>query len=296
MARDTTQIGPDGRRYPLGQVPQLTTLDVLGTELRVYGDPHAGDVPVYADDGRTVWQPQAQGGGEVADATGQDFDCSAGSVTLDPSTLTVLTGADVQAALSSADELFATVRADIATLQGRASTPGPPGPPGYSVRSGLGVPPADLGIDGDFYIDTALSRIYGPKTGGGWGTGISLIGPAGDGEPGNDGLSLLHGDGVPPGTLGRDGEYYIADDTHVLYGPKAGGTWPDGVSIIGPKGDPGTGTDAAISPNTKGFVFYGGDANVARPDGYGSVEWLGYTGTEPVNAVDYDSLIQVAAP
>lgn len=46
----------------------------------------------------------------------------------------------------------------------------------------------------------------------------------------------------------------------------------------------------------KGFVFYGADANVARPTGYSSVEWLGYTGVEPANAANYDSLIQVAAP
>lgn len=53
---------------------------------------------------------------------------------------------------------------------------------------------------------------------------------------------------------------------------------------------------ATASATTKGFVFYGADANVARPPGYGSVEWLGYTGVEPVNAIDYDSLIQIAAP
>jgi uncharacterized protein (TIGR02145 family) len=36
-----------------------------------------------------------------------------------------------------------------------------------------------LGTDGDFYINTASDTLYGPKTTGGWGTGISLIGPKG---------------------------------------------------------------------------------------------------------------------
>jgi microcystin-dependent protein len=50
---------------------------------------------------------------------------------------------------------------------------------GKSVLNGTGVPSPALGVDGDFYIDTATETIYGPKTAGVWGPGTSLIGSVG---------------------------------------------------------------------------------------------------------------------
>jgi hypothetical protein len=41
------------------------------------------------------------------------------------------------------------------------------------------VAPTTEGVDGDFFINTTTSTIYGPKTGGVWGAGTSLIGPPG---------------------------------------------------------------------------------------------------------------------
>jgi len=55
----------------------------------------------------------------------------------------------------------------------------PAGADGLTVRNGSGAPSSGLGNDGDFYIDTAASKIYGPKTSGAWGSGTSLIGPQG---------------------------------------------------------------------------------------------------------------------
>lgn len=74
------------------------------------------------------------------------------------------------------------------------SVPGAPGVPGKSILSGE-IPPADqtTGTDGDFYIDTAMSVLYGPRKAGIWGAGISLIGPRGGGGQG------------PTGPAGRDG-------------------------------------------------------------------------------------------
>jgi len=70
-------------------------------------------------------------------------------------------------------------------------TPGPPGAPGApgaagnTVLNGVGVPGGGTGVDGDFYLDTATTTIYGPKTAGVWGAGTSLIGPPGvPGPPG----------------------------------------------------------------------------------------------------------------
>lgn len=78
-----------------------------------------------------------------------------------------------------------------------------------------------------------------------------------DGEPGSagndgaDGKSLLHGSGPPSDSLGLDDWFYIDTAANVLYGPKAGGLWGVGVSLVGPrglKGDPGqTGSFAGTS-------------------------------------------------
>lgn len=60
---------------------------------------------------------------------------------------------------------------------------GIPGLDGKTIRNGSGAPAAGLGVDGDFYIDTTNDLIYGPKTGGSWGTGTSIVGPAGPAGP-----------------------------------------------------------------------------------------------------------------
>lgn len=49
----------------------------------------------------------------------------------------------------------------------------------YTVLSGNGAPDSSVGSDGFFYIDVVASKIYGPKASGAWGSGTSLIGPAG---------------------------------------------------------------------------------------------------------------------
>lgn len=57
---------------------------------------------------------------------------------------------------------------------------GPQGPRGSSVLSGEGAPEPTDGEDGDFWIDTAASEMYGPKEAGEWGPGTSLVGPQGN--------------------------------------------------------------------------------------------------------------------
>lgn len=70
---------------------------------------------------------------------------------------------------------------------------GEPGDDGRGVLSGTGAPAGGLGADGDWYLDTAVTRLYGPKTAGAWGAGVSLIGAAG-----------TNGVGIPTG--GADGQ------------------------------------------------------------------------------------------
>lgn len=64
---------------------------------------------------------------------------------------------------------------------------GAAGVDGRTILGGAGAPAADLGADGDFYIDSGATALYGPKTGGDWGAPTALTGPQGpQGEPGLD--------------------------------------------------------------------------------------------------------------
>src|SRR6185437_9605298 len=70
--------------------------------------------------------------------------------------------------------------------QGDAGPAGPTGATGATglagntVLNGSGAPDNGVGVDGDFYVDTATNQLYGPKAGGAWpGSGISIVGPAG---------------------------------------------------------------------------------------------------------------------
>jgi hypothetical protein len=72
--------------------------------------------------------------------------------------------------------------------RGQAGTPGAPGANGNTILSGTGAPAAATGSNGDFYLDTDASTLYGPKAAGAWpGSGTSLIGP-----PGQDAGSIIH--------------------------------------------------------------------------------------------------------
>lgn len=50
---------------------------------------------------------------------------------------------------------------------------------GGIIISDSGPPDNIVGKDGDYYIDTSTFDLYGPKTEGEWGTGVSIIGPTG---------------------------------------------------------------------------------------------------------------------
>lgn len=48
-----------------------------------------------------------------------------------------------------------------------------------TILNGSGAPASELGENGDFYLDTDTSDLYGPKSGGSWGSATSLIGATG---------------------------------------------------------------------------------------------------------------------
>ena len=81
-----------------------------------------------------------------------------------------------------------------------------------------------------------------------------LTGAAGlsgkDGTDGKDGKTLWNGVKDPESTWGAPGDMFINSVTKTLFGPKnIDGTWPAGVSMVGPKGDQGlTGLTGAQGP------------------------------------------------
>lgn len=85
---------------------------------------------------------------------------------------------------------------------GATGLTGAAGADGKTVRSGSGAPSGGLGVDGDFYINTAANTIYGPKTSGSWGSPTSIVGPTGaTGSTGATGAT-----GAAGGPL-SDGDY-----------------------------------------------------------------------------------------
>jgi hypothetical protein len=65
-----------------------------------------------------------------------------------------------------------------------------------TILNGTGAPSAGNGNNGDFWMRTSPTpMLYGPKAGGVWPAGVSLVGASGSGF-----LVLAAGESVPPGT------------------------------------------------------------------------------------------------
>ena len=160
--------------------------------------------------------------------------------------------------------------------QGATGATGSAGADGKTVLNGSGAPSnSTTGNNGDFYIDTTASAIYGPKTGGVWGSATSLKGT--NGTNGTNGKTVLNGSGAPSNSTGSEGDFYIDTTANRIYGPKGATTWPaSSTSLVGPTG--ATGATGATGP--------------AGTDGTNGVS--GYevvTGTKTIGANTTDNLI-----
>jgi len=130
------------------------------------------------------------------------------------------------------------------------------GPDG-TLRYGLGIPATTTGANNDSYIDTTTGIFY-LKTSGTWAQVFSMAtGPAGaqgvpgaNGTNGTNGNTILHGTADPSNISdGVDGDFYLNLSTYYFFGPKAGGVWPAGESIIGADGE------GLISGGTSGQIL-----------------------------------------
>jgi hypothetical protein len=163
---------------------------------------------------------------------------------------------------------------------------GSDGADGKTILNGT-TDPTTQGVNGDFYLNTGTSTLFGPKATT-WPTGVPLIGPLGpqgdpgadgvdgaagpagatgaagadgsdgaqgaagiDGAAGADGKTVLNGT-VDPTTEGVEGDFYINTATNNLFGPKTG-SWPSGVSMVGPAGPTGS-TGAAGADGADGVA------------------------------------------
>ena len=112
------------------------------------------------------------------------------------------------------------------SLRGENGSNGSNGTNGRTILNGTGAPDPGLGTDGDFYLDTTATVLYGPRTAGGWGAGTSLRGQNGEnGTAGTNGTAILNGNGAPDAGLGADGDFYLDTGTHDLYGPRTPSGW-----------------------------------------------------------------------
>ena len=89
--------------------------------------------------------------------------------------------------------------------QARRASPAPPAPTGRRCSTESARRANGLGVDGDFYIDTATNNLYGPKAGGAWPPPVSLVGaPGATGSAGATGATGVAG-ATGIGTTGATG-------------------------------------------------------------------------------------------
>lgn len=135
------------------------------------------------------------------------------------------------------------------------------------------------------------------KTAAGTVQGGALVLPAGSTITGvTFGVTLLSGSGAPAAGTGVDGAFYLDYTNSMLYGPKASGAWPAGVSLVGTNGTNGQAIhtvsgapsyivgvngDYAIDPTAQ--LFYGPKAGGLWPAGVsirgapGPSDWTAWT-------------------
>lgn len=179
----------------------------------------------------------------------------------------------------------------------RIAEQGEPGADGRTLLHGTGAPGGGVGQDGDFYVDTVAWEIYGPKTGGAWGSGTPMLG--------DDGNAIRYGTTAPGGGVGNDDDFYINTTSWDIYGPKTGGSWGSPTSLVAPtfapshlmtasgniptdrhfiKGDCSSGNVVATLPTAVGRD--GAEYVVKKMDATTNSLTVDTTGTEKVENLD----------
>jgi hypothetical protein len=215
--------------------------------------------------------------GFASDDSGSDFATSPGA------------SLDYIAVLSTDTAIPSPQASDFAGLwknyRGPQGDTGPTGPAGADGADGADGTSVQLlgSVDtvgdlpsgataGDLYVVLADGNGYVSDGAEGWNNAGPIQGPQGetgaagaDGADGADGKTVLSGTSDPT-TEGVDGDFYINTTSNTIFGPKATGTWPAGVSLVGPAGADGAdgsngtnGTDGADGASAYVYVAYASD-------------------------------------
>ena len=139
-----------------------------------------------------------------------------------------------------------------------------------TLLNGLGAPNATDGIDGDFYLDTLSSNLYGPKRKGKWPLPKNLVGPVGpQGPVGKQGSEGKVGDkGATTSSAGSQGAQGIQ-------GPQGTQGTPGAAGSSGPTG----GAGVAGSVGATGAPGPQGSPGSAGAPGVGATGLQGVAGT-----------------
>jgi hypothetical protein len=132
-----------------------------------------------------------------------------------------------------------TYEGNIKGADGNPGSNGNDGVDGSSFLSDAGKPSSDLGKDGDLYLDLSSGEVW-KKNGGEWDeTGVNLKGIQGEaGQNGNDGSTILTGEGEPGKDLGKQGDLYLDTSSGDLYKKSSTG-WDTVCNIKGKDGNNG---------------------------------------------------------
>jgi hypothetical protein len=181
---------------------------------------------------------------------------------------------------------------DLAISWSQKGPAGANGTNGKTILNGTTTPTSTIGNNGDFYLDTAIHTLYGPKADGAWPTaGTSLVGPQGPkgatgatGATGAKGATGAHGAIGAQGPAGTNGRSvstgtkaplnigacpihntYIDITNGEVYSCSKG-KWVDtGKSIMGPAGANGT---SVVTGTKAPAVFHGRSLCITSGDTY----------------------------
>lgn len=138
-------------------------------------------------------------------------------------------------------------------VSGAPGVPGSAGANGNTVLSGTGLPSSGTGNNGDWYINTTTSCLYGPKASGTWsGSCTYLIG-----LQGSTGATGPAGQGVPTGgTSGQVLSKIDSTDYHTHWVLSSGGSSAN-YAPVGFSANPNFLVASSTSPQTFGMTLTG---------------------------------------
>lgn len=169
---------------------------------------------------------------------------------------------------------------------GTNGTNGTNGVDGKTVLNGS-TNPTTQGNNGDFYINTATNTLFGPKTAGAWGTGVSLVGPTGaTGATGSTGATGATGNGIASIVLTSGTHAPGTTDTYTI-NYTSGGTSTFTVY----NGANGSGAVASVTATAPITSSGGANPNLAMPaattsaNGYlTSADWNTFNNKQPAGS------------